>query len=278
MPGRWTIEEEKAKRKELADLYYGRRMNIGEISQILGIAESTVFDRMQRLQIRTDPTRQLPLGVRKKIVCPNLSPALAEFCGIMLGDGHISPSAGQIFIYLDSRADAEYIFYVQQLIERLFKVDVSLHKGKNRATTDLYVTSLDLVDFLDTIGLSVSNKVKDQVQVPRWIFQRASFQTSFVKGFFDADGSIHRLRFGVQMNFRNRSIPLLRATRKILMKMGYRPSQISSFSVFLTRKNDIERYITEIGFGNPKHFHRALQFGIAVTSRVGTQAANEGRL
>ena len=64
------------------------------------------------------------------------------------------------------------------------------------------------------------------------------------------------------MAFCNRSIPLLGSIRKILLSLNYFSSKISKYNIYLTKKSDLYRYATEIGFGNSKHFKRAKSFGI----------------
>ena len=51
MARHWTIQEENVKRKELYSLYSVQNKTIDEIGSIVGIAESTVFDRLVRLRI-----------------------------------------------------------------------------------------------------------------------------------------------------------------------------------------------------------------------------------
>lgn len=83
-----------------------------------------------------------------------------------------------------------------------------------------------------------------------------------MRGFFDTDGSIYGFKHfhAVQMSFRNRSFPLLEVTRRILLNLGFQASRISSYSVYLTRREDMRRYVEEIGFGNTKHSTRAARF------------------
>ncbi len=141
---------------------------------------------------------------------------------------------------------------------------------------DLYITSTFLMKELRTIGLYSMNKVRDQVGIPDWIFLEAEYQRRFVRGFFDTDGSIYELKHfsAVQMSFRNRSFPLLEGTRRILLNLGFHVSRISNYSVYLTRKGDIRRYVQEIGFGNAKHSTRAARFGIALSPKCETELPN----
>jgi transposase len=55
MARKWTKDEEKEYRTELRQLYVAQNKSIGEISAILGIAEQTVFQRLNRLGIKTSP-------------------------------------------------------------------------------------------------------------------------------------------------------------------------------------------------------------------------------
>ena len=51
MPRRWSPEEEKEKRRELAELYEHQNRSIGEIAALLGITPTSVYDRLLRLNI-----------------------------------------------------------------------------------------------------------------------------------------------------------------------------------------------------------------------------------
>ncbi len=55
MSRRWTIKEENKKRRELIELYERQNKTIKEVGKILGVAESTVFGQLKRLNISTCP-------------------------------------------------------------------------------------------------------------------------------------------------------------------------------------------------------------------------------
>lgn len=78
----------------------------------------------------------------------------------------------------------------------------------------------------------------------------------FLKGFFDTDGSVYKLRFGTQISFTNKSLPLLQSTRRMLLLLGYQPSSISGYRVYLTKQKSILRFFKEIKPANPKHLVR----------------------
>src|SRR3990167_8339624 len=140
MTRRWTESEEEKKKRELLKLYVKQNKSIREVGKILGIAESTVYDRLVRLgisslrarkprynNIRDDlliPDRNKSIrevgkilgiaestvydrlvrlgisslrarkprynNIRDDLLIPKYSEDLAEFTGILLGDGHLN--------------------------------------------------------------------------------------------------------------------------------------------------------------------------------------------
>jgi len=55
MAKRWTKREEDKYRSELFNLYVKQNKSLREISKVLGISEQTVFKRLGRLGIKTEP-------------------------------------------------------------------------------------------------------------------------------------------------------------------------------------------------------------------------------
>jgi DNA-binding transcriptional regulator WhiA len=124
---------------------------------------------------------------------------------------------------------------------------------------DIRLGSTEIVRYFLKMGL-VHNKTDSQVDMPKWINSRKDYQSAFLRGLFDTDGSIYKLKFGVQICYKNASIPLLESTRKILLCLNYKPSQISYRSLYLTRKEDLRRFFKEIRPANQKHISRARLF------------------
>lgn len=258
MARRWTKEEEAILRKELLGLYVDEKKTIFEIGDILGIRWQTVFDRMRRLGIETDKTRKINFKRRDDIVIPSRSEHLAEFFGIMLGDGHLSYY--QVTVTLGTK-ELEYARYVEQLFHTLFKVPVKLIVNR-KGHKVVYFGSRRVVEWLLKEGL-VNSKVKSQVGVPAWIYSQKSFMRKFLKGFFDTDGSIYRLRFGLQISFTNYSFPILEGLQKALQALNYKTSKLTGVNVkrlYLTKRDDIKRFFCEIQPANPKHKRRFREF------------------
>ena len=253
MARRWTIAEEQHYREQLQKLYVRQNKTIGEISGLLNLSDRTVFKRLQRLGIPSHPEKKFGyLTTLKEISLPKeRSELLAEFFGIMLGDGHVSHF--QTLVTLGTK-ELEYVEYVSELMQRLFNTPATIGV-RSDGYRDVYIGSVCLTKWLKSEGL-VANKVASQVAAPSWIFYTPEYMRAFLKGFFDTDGSFYLLRFGRQISLTNKSIPLLHSLRDMLVKLEFKPSEVSSFRVYLTRREDVERFFREIRPANTKHLRR----------------------
>ncbi|MEK9132040.1 MAG: LAGLIDADG family homing endonuclease [Patescibacteria group bacterium] len=276
MPHPWTTVEKGSFHRDLHSLYVNKNLSIKEIGKILLLAESTVWNRLVRLGISS--RRHLKLNCNnssRKITIPSTyTPKLAEFFGVMFGDGHVGST--QVTVTLGTK-ELRYVQHVALLMGDIFKTKPSIFLKHNRISDSkyrmVYFGSVEAVRWLLDEGL-VHNKVKSQVGVPQWIFSKREFMKAFLRGFFDTDGSVYRLRFGVQISFTNRSMPILTALQRMLKKLEYNPSKVSGFHLYLTRRRDIDRFFCEVRPNNPKHQVRFLKF----RKCVGTQVVNGGRL
>jgi DNA-binding transcriptional regulator WhiA len=256
MARKWTRDEKKFYRFQLIKLYIEENKTINEIGLILDISPSGVFDRLKRLNIPTIPqNKEKYRNQRSDIIIPNHSNDLAEFIGIMLGDGHLSHF--QTTVTLGSK-EISYAQYVGELMKYLFgsMAHISLQNKEYRI---VYIGSTQITDWLQVEGL-VFNKVKSQVDVPNWIFEKDTYMERFIRGFFDTDGSVYELKYGIQISFTNRSRPLLRSLQQILLALNYNVSAISGYQLYITQIDDIRRFFREIAPKNLKHVERFKTF------------------
>lgn len=257
MPRRWTQEEEREKRGELHELYVKQNLTIREIGNKIGISDTSVYDRLIRLGIETIRSHKLKYNNRRTDVSlpVDRTVELAEFIGIMLGDGHVSPT--QVTVTLGKKD--RYAPYVTQIMKRLFGVDPRSTFSKDGDQT-VYIGSTVVVRWLLAMGL-VRNKVREQVGIPLWIFETAEFMQAALRGLFDTDGSVYKLASNnLQISFTNHSEPLLDAVRLMLQKLKFCPSRISTGRIYLTRQQDCARFFEQIGFKNLKHRDRFISF------------------
>lgn len=257
MAKRWTTEEEYFYREELFELYVRQNKSIGEIGAILSITYKAVYDRLKRLGIPTDPKAKRGFAnMNRDVRIPDgRSDDLAEFFGMMLGDGSLTPT--QVAVTLGSK-EPSYAEYVACLMETLFKAKPRIRIDSSEYRV-VYFGSVTIVRWLKQEGL-VYNKVAAQVGAPDWIYANPIYMRRFLRGFFDTDGSIYLLRYGIQISFTNRSIPLLLALQAMLRRLGYRVSELSACCIYITKRNDVERFFAEIQPMNTKHQDRFDKF------------------
>ena len=262
----WTEKEKRVLKRELHNLYVVKNLTINEVGKELGIAPQTVFDRLKKLQIKTCSEKKRGYqNKRTDVYIPQKrTKELAEFFGIMMGDGSLSKN--QVMVTLGSKEDL-YVEYVHNLMLTIFKTKVVTTTRKT-GYKDVYIGSVDLSRWLIGEGL-VFNKVKSQIGVPKWVLQKDEFMISFLRGFFDTDGSVYKLRYGIQISYTNRSLPLLEATRYMLKKLGYSPSKESIYKVYLTKKTDLERFFKEIKPSHKLRVDRYEKFVSMINAPIG---------
>jgi len=207
------------------------------------------------------PIINTPLPIKK----PRKSKALAEFVGIVLGDGGISKS--QISISFNSKDEKEYAKFVKSLIRRLFDVYVGTCFDKEYLSFDLLISRIKLIHFcIEKLDLKRGNKVKQQVDIPEWIKQNKSYLIACVRGLMDTDGCAFTHRYRVngklysykKLAFKNSSYPLIRSVYDFLKNILLLHPRISKDfkEVRIESKRDVEKYFQLIGFHNPKNLKR----------------------
>jgi len=118
---------------------------------------------------------------------------LAEFVGIILGDGTISKYF--IRISLNSLKETDYANYISKLVNELFGIESSITKEKNKNTLNVKFYSKNLVDFLkNKLNLPLGDKIKNRAKIPQIIFSDKILMLSCLRGLVDSDGSINPRR------------------------------------------------------------------------------------
>lgn len=199
--------------------------------------------------------------VKKYRLSIGFNEKLAEYVGIMLGDGCITP--GQCNITLNSVADREYIYFVSQLEKNLFGEEPKLYKRKDSKALVLYYNSRFIIRYLLSIGLKIGNKVRQQVDVPDWIKSSHAYRIACVRGLMDTDGGIFVHKYKVsgkeyiyrKICFTNRSIPLLIFVKKTLEELGLAPKlidKVANKKVWLYNNTEVMDYLGKVGSSNPR--------------------------
>lgn len=236
-------------------------------------------------RFRENPSLARSLGfiLRKVIKRPKKSAVLAEFIGIMLGDGCLH-NKYQVSISFNSGTDRQYGVYLQQLFKVLFGVSATLTHREGTCEGCVTASSRALVEYLEQLGLVRGKKVRNQVDVPSWMWSKPIYQRACLRGLMDTDGSVYRYLHWVHggryqhfsLSFTNRSQPLLRSVERMLRRCGFRP-RTRKYQVSLYRQSEILGYFQLIGSKNQKHLNRIKNF-LAYLMRRGTQVDDGDRL
>ena len=202
----WTPDKTQQIHDTLVRLYVQEEKTIFQIANLQGITAQTVYSRLKRFGIPTNPK----FKKRQDLTIPKEYTAeMAEFFGIMI----------------------------------------------------IASTWLSIVNaFLEPGRVSViARKVMGNLFGFRgfdWVFSRPEFMAAYLRGLFDTDGTVYKLRWGMQISFKSKSAPLLVSTRQMLLNLGFSPSRVSADAVYLTKKADVILFFEEVRPHNPKHLKR----------------------
>ncbi len=204
---------------------------------------------------------------RNQIVTPIDSYNLAEFVGLMIGDGSVG--LYQISITLNNKTDVEYANYVITLINSLFGIIPQHRQRLDRNCIVIEVSSINLITILANKGLPVGNKLLNGLCIPEWIKKNKSYSKACLRGIFDTDGSIfqetHRIKAKeysyCRMSFVSASSLLLDDIHSILNCLDIRSKIRGNRAVSIERFTEIQKYFRIVGSSNPKHNRRYIEFG-----------------
>ena len=119
----WTPDKTQQIHDTLVRLYVQEEKTIFQIANLQGITAQTVYSRLKRFGIPTNPK----FKKRQDLTIPKEYTAeMAEFFGIMTGDGHVS----HFQIHITVGLDYDYSEYVVEHCERLFGARPSISYRK----------------------------------------------------------------------------------------------------------------------------------------------------
>lgn len=197
---------------------------------------------------------------RKNVILPKDSVRLAEFFGLMMGDGGIN-NPWQVTITLNFIKDKEYSVYVSKLIAELFGIIPAMRKRKERQALVISLASTTIIDFLVMKGLVRGNKIKGGLKIPVWILSKKSYRIACVRGLMDTDGClyVHNHSIGgkkyknIGLCFTSYSLELISQVADILKESNIIP-HISNKgrSIYLYKKEAVVQYLKIFGTSNDR--------------------------
>ncbi|MBS3157227.1 hypothetical protein J4442_03595 [Candidatus Woesearchaeota archaeon] len=185
---------------------------------------------------------------------------LAEFIGIMLGDGNLyCNNKGQYVIRItgDLNKDKKYHEdFISNLFYGLFNKEMRVQIYPDRRVLCCY--SKHIFDQLISFGLKHGNKLENNVYIPDWIFDDDRYVMACLRGLIDTDGSVfpkstNKEFFQIEISC---AIPNLRESiSQAFQKLDIKSSNWSEGSntpnCGIYKKEEIFKYCRLIGFNNP---------------------------
>ena len=187
----------------------------------------------------------------RTINVPQKSEKLAEFVGIMLGDGSICRTNYEVQITSHSIHEKLYQDHIEILLKDLFGIKGRRVTIKNRDTVYNRINSIKLFEFLKSIDMPIGDKGK---YIPSWIFENDEWMKACVRGLIDSDGSLFLSSRHCILNFTSYYPQLLSDFTKCMDLLGVKyyitPKRQD---VNITALRDIKKIMETCGSSNPKH-------------------------
>lgn len=202
----------------------------------------------------------------------NLNKDLAEFYGILLGDGCLSKYKNKnsisyaIRIDGNSLTDRNYYIHIQNLIFKIIKRKININY--RRDCNGIYVSFLSkpFSEFLNK-KLYFPYGKKGEIKISNQLIKNKTLLKQVLMGFFDTDGSLYftknnsKIRYYPIIELSTHSKALLYQLKELLDKMNF--NAVFSYykdSVKLHGKGNLERWMKLIGSNNNYKYNRYLKW------------------
>jgi len=200
---------------------------------------------------------------------PN-SPAMAEFFGIMTGDGCLSNtgkgrgSGNKYWIYICGHKidDRDHYEHIKRLLMDIFKKGTKICERKKEKTIFIRFSDKKIFQDFSMLGFPIGREY-DKLDIPDWIFNKKENFISFLRGLFDTDGSFvlskqHRkIPYYPRIEITTKSKILAEKIKVLINKLGIRCS-LSKKKVCsrleVSGRENCSNWMKIIGSRNPKHF------------------------
>jgi len=203
----------------------------------------------------------------------NITPEIAQICGIIAGDGHLCKyitskrNDYRIDISGNKTEEIDYFNYVSCLFNNSFGRPLKLKFKKNYLS--LYIHSKEFVLFFENIGIPTGKK-SDIVFIPEGIKNDLVLACSFLRGLADTDFSIsfkkgdrkqHSYPVIVGTSVSKR---LIQDVSEVLTQLEIKHNiytiktdnnfgKFENYRIEINGRNNYDKWMNFIGFSNTKH-------------------------
>ena len=127
-----------------------------------------------------------------------LSPELAEICGIHAGDGYMRNNRHRVELDISGNIEeaSYYDEHVAFLFKKVFNIDIKPKHFPSRRTYGFVIRNREIICFLHDLGFPYGKK-SAIVRVPKFILQNKNklMSSMFLRGLLDTDGYLGFRRY-----------------------------------------------------------------------------------
>jgi len=199
---------------------------------------------------------------------------LAEFIGIMLGDGSIYSKNGTHRMVVTGHCEEDYdylINYVKPLIKELFNLNPSIWKHKNKNAIVIAAHSKVVIGDLINLGLVSGPKT---MKIPKFIKTKTEYIAKFIRGIGDTDFSVmfkkkYHAYPVISGSFSNKEFTerIKELLKNFDIKANLNSRCVHGFMIYelnIYGRWNLHKWVQYIGFSNPKHLTK-----IAIWKKIG---------
>lgn len=141
----------------------------------------------------------------------DISPELAEICGIHAGDGYLRNDGHRIELDISGNVEEKdyYENHVKILFKKVFNTNLNCRHFPSRNTYGFVIRDKGIIEFMHNLDFPYGNK-STIVKVPKWIKESKNDKIviKFLRGLFDTDGCLHfwKRNFGKYGEFKKVTI------------------------------------------------------------------------
>jgi hypothetical protein len=172
---------------------------------------------------------------------------LAEYIGVVLGDGNISKFPRTERIIISGNANNPgFIERYENLTRKLFLKKPTIEKisRRNAIRISLYQKCISR-----RLSIPTGSRAEFNFKIPSWINKSRPYLIRLLRGLFEAEGSlsIHKPTCTYNLQFSNKNQSLLKAVADSMKVMGYHP-EMRKTATRLRRKMEVAKFQKLIKF------------------------------
>jgi hypothetical protein len=203
--------------------------------------------------------------IKRKVKIPEFNENLAEFWGILSGDGFLTKTGRvhRLGVCFHLKDDIHYSRYVKLLIKNLFNIEPTISIKKKETILYLLVHSKGITDFISENNFPIGIK-KDKLKIPKWIANNNKFVKRYLRGLIDTDGCLFYPKKGtykvnkypvIEIKIHDKTF--IKNIGTLINNLGFKVVR-QKYKIQLNGIQNLNKWLDVIGFKNIKHITRYL--------------------